>query len=433
MRDEHAVDIHNYQRQIANAERAVRKSALSKRNKQLIFGYRDACLRQSICGQVRLIRVLGALTLLGRQLGKDFDKVTKADLERLISRLLRATPPYSPETIGTYKAILKKFMTWVIDPATFPTKTPPSMVAWITCHVRAKDKRRLQRRDLLTPEEAGQLLCVCDNPRDRALVSLLWETGARIAEIGNLQVKHVTKHPHGYLLDVDGKTGGRNPLVVGSAHYLSAWLAYHPFATNPEAPLWVYQHYQPTPRYVRYQAIRKILITLFARAHINKRPNPHGLRHARTTHLIGSGLMTGEQARVYLGWSPNSTMLGTYAHLTTSDANNAILAENHVTTPTPQPTGLVPRPCPICQEANPPSAPFCVRCNNALDEAAAHRAHNDEQRTQALIRQLCEVLVKKGLLDEAALTIHDAGLGPALARLAKPDEPQPPAAGTSTQ
>jgi len=55
----------------------------------------------------------------------------------------------------------------------------------------------------------------------RAFVSLLWETGARIAEIGNLQLKHLTKHPHGYLLDVNGKTGERNPLLDYAAKHYS--------------------------------------------------------------------------------------------------------------------------------------------------------------------------------------------------------------------
>ena len=57
----------------------------------------------------------------------------------------------------------------------------------------------------------------------------LWETGGRISELGNLQLKHVTKQVHGYLLDLYGKTGHRNPLVISSAPHLTQWLALHPF------------------------------------------------------------------------------------------------------------------------------------------------------------------------------------------------------------
>lgn len=416
---EQTVDIHDYPRMYERAERNVQRSALSDRNKALIFGYCDACLRQNVCGRVRLIRIMGALKLFGELLQKDFDTLTRDDLGSLIAGLLRANPPYSPETIGTYKAILKKFMSWVILPDDFPAKYPPPLLAWITCHVRAKDKRRLQRRELLTPEEAARLISVCTNPRDRAFTSTLWECGARIAEIGNLQIKHVTKHAHGYLLDVNGKTGGRNPLVVSSAPYLSAWLAYHPFANDPEAPLWVHQEHGAAPRYVRYQTLRKLLITLFARAGITKRPNPHGLRHARTTHLLASHLMNESMAKAYLGWAPGSKMIATYAHLTTADANQAILAENQRAAPAPTTTTLLSRACMICGETNPPAARFCTRCSNPLSEAAAHQQHGTEVRTQALVEQLCDILVKQGLLDPALVGIHDAGLGPALAHLAE--------------
>lgn len=420
MAREHTVDIHDYQHKFLMAERAVHKSTLSARNKQLILRYRDVCLRQGLCGKVRLIRVMGALTLFGRMIGKDFDTLDRVDIEDLVSRLVHANPPYSPETLGTYKAILKKFLTWVIAPNDFPTRTPPAMVAWLTCHVRAKDKRRLQRRDLLTPEEAELLLTACSNARDRALVSLLWETGGRVAEIGNLQIKHLTKTAHGYLLDVEGKTGARNPLVVGSAPAVTAWLAYHPFRNNPDAPLWVYQYQQRTPHYLRYQTIRKLLQTLFVRASITKRPNPHGFRHARTTHLVGSGLMNESMAKSYLGWSPTSKMLGTYAHLTTSDANNAILSKHHLAPTTECSTSFTVRHCTICQETNPQTARFCLRCNNPLDPKAAYENQQTSTQTQTLLLQLCKVLVEKGLLDEAADQIHKAGLGPALKALATP-------------
>ena len=56
-----------------------------------------------------------------------------------------------------------------------------------------------------------------------------------------MQLKHATRVENGYRIDITGKTGNRSPLVVSSAPYLSAWLASHPQANNPEAPLWV-QH-----------------------------------------------------------------------------------------------------------------------------------------------------------------------------------------------
>jgi integrase/recombinase XerD len=420
MTREHCIDIHDYQRGALRAEQAVHRSTLSQRNKELILRYRDVCLQRGVCGSVRLIRVLGALTLGARLLEKDFDTLTREDLERLIAALLRSDPPYSAETLGTYKAILKKFLSWVLAPDEFPDAPPHPMLSWIKCHVRTKDKHRLQRRDLLTPDEAARLITVCRHPRDRAFVSALWESGARIAEIGNRQLKDLTKHEHGFLLDVNGKTGERTPLLVGSAPYLAAWLAYHPFANDPEAPLWVYQHYTAgsKPRHLRYQALRKLLSTLFRRAGITKRPNPHGLRHARATDLAASGRMNESQLKAYLGWTPTSKMPGNYTHLTIQDANNAILAEHGLAPTTECTIALTIKRCPVCQELNVPTATLCARCTQPLDVMAVQEAHQHAQDTTALLLQLCKVLVEKGLLDEAASQIHQAGLGHALKALA---------------
>lgn len=418
MARETKIDIHDYQRAAARAEQAVRNSSLSDRNKELILRYQDVCLQRGVCGKVRLIRVLGALTLFGRILGKDFDTLTRVDLEGLIAHLLRAEPAYSPETLGTYKAILKKFMAWVLDPDNFPRAPPNPMLSWITCHVRTKDKRHLQQRDLLMPDEALRVVRAADNPRDRAFVSVTYDAGGRIAEIGNAKIKDVIKHEHGFLLDVDGKTGHRTVLLVGSAPYLGAWLAHHPFADDPEAPLWVHHHDRPgaPPRYIRYAALRKVLITLFQRAGINKRPNPHGLRHSRATDL--AGFLNEMQLRARLGWTPTSRMPGVYVHLSAEDANNAILAAHGLTPTAERTVALAIKRCTICQEHNMGTAEYCVRCTQPLNETVAYHAHQEAEDTSALLLQLCKVLVDKGLLDEAATQVHDAGLGRALKALA---------------
>src|SRR5262245_5022296 len=116
------LDIHRYEKKFEYTQRAVRDGALSDRNKALIFGYRDACLLKNVCGKVRLLRVMGALATMGTSLGKDFDTATRQDFESLLSKLLLRDPPYSPQTLGTYKAMLRSFMTWVVTPDEFPTR-----------------------------------------------------------------------------------------------------------------------------------------------------------------------------------------------------------------------------------------------------------------------------------------------------------------------
>jgi hypothetical protein len=118
------LDIHRYEQKWALTERQVRESDITPRNKDLILGFRDACLVKNVCGRVRLLRVQGCLLLYARMYNKDFDQITRQDVEQLIGRLVTAQPKYSAETLGTYKAIFKNFITWVVQPNQFPTKNP---------------------------------------------------------------------------------------------------------------------------------------------------------------------------------------------------------------------------------------------------------------------------------------------------------------------
>lgn len=406
------VDIHNYTLKYRQTEDQVRHSEISDRNKDLIFRYRDACLLHNTCGKTRLIRVMGALLLFARLLSQDFDTVNRSDIECLISTLLRREPAYSAQTLGTYRAILKRFLTWVLAPDQFPKGTPPPAVAWLVTHVPRKDKHHLNRNELLTPAEVERVLAATHNPRDRALIATAWETGARIGEIGNLQLLHVSKAPQGFYLDLDGKTGRRTVLVVSSAPYLATWLSVHPHADDPNSPLWVHYQYKKTKdTFLRYDTIRNLLIDAFHRAAITKRVHPHLFRHSRATHVVATGLMTEAQAKRYFGWAPDSDMLATYAHLIDSDANNAILRENHLMPQQPQREELRAVAC-TCGEVNLPRAPFCTRCTAPLTPSAAYRSLPTDD--EALAQTLARVIIERGLLREAAEAVRAAGLGDVL-------------------
>lgn len=413
------LDIHNYPRMFAHAEAQVQQSTISQRNKDLIFGYRDACLLRQTCGKVRLIRVMGVLLLFGRSLVKDFDQASRDDVQQLVARLLSHQPAYSAETIGTYKAILKRFYTWLGNPAEFSTRAPaPPLVSWITTHVRTKDKKKLQRGDLLLPGDIEHVIDVSQNARDKALVSVLWETGGRIGEIGNLQLKHVTKEEYGYTLDLTGKTGQRTPLIVSSAPHLTRWLNNHPFRNDPEAPLWVHYQYASTPHAMMYSTIRGMLLGYFRRIGITKRIYPHLFRHSRATYCLASGLMTEAQAKAYFGWTPSSDQLATYAHLLASDANASILRENNLAPKQHVQEALRASTCYRCGELNANSAEYCTKCNAILDLKRAYEHQQVHDMKEELFTRMFKIMVERGLVDDAAREIHDAGLGDVLKRLA---------------
>src|SRR5262249_24985155 len=147
-------------------------------------------------------------------------------------------------------------------------------------------------------------------------------------------LRHLVPVEYGYEVALTGKTGKRTVLLVSSAPALSIWLAHHPFRDQPDCPLWVHYDYTRVPKQLRYSSIRSLLRRLCARAGIRKRIYPHLFRHSRATFLVASGAMNEQQAKQYFGWTPDSTMLGIYAHLMTEDTSAAVLRLNNLTPPT---------------------------------------------------------------------------------------------------
>jgi integrase len=184
------IDIHQFARGYDRALANLDRQPISERNKQLIRGYCQACLLRQVCGKVRLASAITTLTKFARLFAKDFDQVTRADLERAIGLLLQHQPPYSVLTISVQQKLLRRFLLYVSAPDQFPTiKTFPESIAWMSGHVRRRDRPSLQRSDLLTPSEIDQLLRATNYARDRAFISALWEAGPRVSEIGNMHIK----------------------------------------------------------------------------------------------------------------------------------------------------------------------------------------------------------------------------------------------------
>ena len=143
--------------------------------------------------------------------------------------------------------------------------------------------------------------------------------------------------------------------------------------------------------------------------------------------------MNESQAKSYFGWTPDSGMLGTYSHLVDQDANNAILRENNLAPKRDTHDALRPTQCHICNELNPPAADYCTKCNAILNLKKAYEHQQVHDLHDDVTMELFRILVDKGLIDEAARAVKEAGLGQALRSLATHQrnsaaKPRPPPA-----
>jgi len=91
---------------------------------------------------------------------------------------------------------------------------------------KSSQQRRFQR-----------LIASCESLRNRALVHVLYESGARAGEILSLKVGDVQFDRLGATVVVKGKTGMRRIRLIESVPDIQRWIAVHPNRNNPEAPL----------------------------------------------------------------------------------------------------------------------------------------------------------------------------------------------------
>ncbi len=405
------IDIHVYEKKYQRQLEMVQEAQISDVNKKLIRDFERICFVQEALGKPRRIKLLSALTILAKDyLKQDFDKVDERDMKTAVMKI-ENRDDYSLWTKISYRSILKKFYKWLAFGDDYAKKLEyPPIVSWINTNARKKDRPRVQAGDIITEQEITKLINAAEHPRDRALVAMLYELGARIGEIGGLRIKDVHRDKYSYIVDLQGKTGHRTPRIVISDPYLTTWLNIHPTKNNPESPLWVMLGDRNKDARMRYAALRAVLLRIVERAGIKKRIYPHLFRHSRVTHLLMNKQINETQAKIYFGWTPDSTMIAEYSHLLSRDVNDTLLEMHGIKVKRETDSEFKPKQCPSCQTINNKDALFCQKCSKVLDVHAAIVLDEQRKGTDTFMLDLVKdpdvqkVLVRKivemGLADQ---------------------------------
>ncbi len=347
--------LYDHEKSLKATENRIKKSSICEANKQLIFKFESHCFAEGLSID-RVLKHLTELKILAEMSGKDFRSLSKQDMMKLVEHIERMKR--AERTKQDYKKLIRKFFKWM---------DKGDLIDWIKIPLR-KDSRKLPE-DLLSEEEIEKIINACEHPRDRALVASLYESGARISEIGNLKIKHVKFDQYGAVLMVDGKTGMRRVRIIFSSPYLATWLDNHPFRGNPEAFVWIGIGTVGRNEPLQYGAIRMHLKRIAQKAGIKKRIHPHLFRHSRSTHLAKH--LTEAQMKQYLGWVQGSSMAAIYVHLSGRDVDNALLKMHGIVTDETKDVQMSPKQCTRCSTMNAPTTKFCSKCGLALDIKAA--------------------------------------------------------------
>jgi len=414
--------IHSYQQNLDTVKRHITQSEeISEKNKQLIFDFEKATLlvdQAALPTRYKYVDVLS--NTVRRYTSKDLDQLTRKDYEDIVMKL-EQNKDIKPATKQKYRAVLKKFGRWVAfgNQAFMQRTINPETVAWIPTSIKKNEKSRINASDLLTEEEVDKLIEVAEHPRDKAFISMLYELGARIGEIGSLRIKDIKADCGGYLINLEGKTGQRNPIIIRSAGALTVWLNQHPLRHKPEAPLWViinrvngkhkkvlkegevlkrHLTFKKKNEKFDYHNFVLLIRRLVSRAGITKKVHAHLFRHTRVTHVLTNGEMTETQAKVYFGWVPNTKVIAEYSHLTSMDANNGyrkalgLMPEDHKKNEL--------KKCYNCSTINDKTAIFCTKCSRPLSYADLERYKEKETSREELLNHLFKQMLSNPKIAE---------------------------------
>ena len=298
---------------------------LTPKNREILKEYLSFAERQNY-SMARIIRLMFFAAQNGELLGKDFDAATKEDIQGssgLITAIFRKWSNNSTREMNV--KFIRQFYKWLLG----NNEDFPEIVRGIKFRKKSGES---YPKDLLTKEEVGKIIDAADHPLKKALIGLLYSTGARVGEIGLMQVRDVEFQDDEAIVHItESKTTQRKVLVVNSAvHLLRDWLSIHPLRRNPnfrEMPLFVSVSHQKYGRRLEYEGIRQMLKRTTFLSGIPKPSNPHHWRHSFATHLAQDGYSE-YQIKIILGHSMTSKATARYIHMAGRDVFDTIRKKN---------------------------------------------------------------------------------------------------------
>jgi len=324
-------------------------------------------------------------------MGEAFLDPDDKDVEKALNTI-RSNPSYSEWTIEGFKQAFKKFYKW---------NGNEDSVKWIKRNNKPNYKKKPDF--IITQGEVDLLISSCDNARDKAIFSLLYDTGVRIGELLSIKIKDVSFDDYGMRVLVSGKTGVRVVRAIGdSVGYVRAWLNVHPDQFNEDAFLFV--KFKDPREALDIGSLYRMFNKVKHRAikigfPPNKRINPHKFRHNRATELASK--VKGPVLEKEMGWVPSSRMTRVYVHLSDDDVDKAILEAHGIKVEKKAESVRRARICLYCKAPNPGNAKYCLQCGRPLD-------YDEAKLLDERVEKVTDILKKSDLISDTEKQILDS-------------------------
>lgn len=282
--------------------------------------------------------------------------------------------PYAQNTIADHIRILKSFYRWMI------TRRHSQITLSELSELQSPptDTNTTDPADLITAKELTAIIQGCRTNRDRALIAVTYETGARIGEVARLRWKDLQFDKYGVkcVINDTKEKKKRYPRLINSTSYLAAWRNGY-YGEEAEGNAYVFISLDGKP--LKHRTISQVITRAAKRAGIKKRIHPHLFRKSRITELVKKNYQESVIKETF--WAnPDTSMFRTYLKLSEKDIDNEFLRraglkiESEIDADDDK-----PRQCMFCMAVNPPGSRFCRMCTKPLTTEAADAVQGIEK------------------------------------------------------
>lgn len=247
-----------------------------------------------------------------------------------------------------------------------------------------------------------------DHPRDRAIVALCFDSGARKGELAGLRIRDLAlEREYGRCTLEKSKTTYRAVVVTRAVPYIQTWMAMHPTQGEPDASLWVAIGNRTEGQPLGRRGLEYVITRAAERAGVPW--STHDLRHARATECAQLG-WNETKMRQFFGWKRKSLMPSVYTHIIMADVDRQVLEDAGLEEAEEREPVWRAWTCARCAEINEGESPLCKGCNLARDadvgEALAEgreqreRLESLETRFKRTLAALEEIIVNPEAADQ---------------------------------
>lgn len=377
-------------------ERVKRRSGLSDKSpeedapeisdpdaEKLLEFSRQIDLLNSEYGDYRHLKLLRHCVIVAEEVGGLAEALKERHFAEEILLWInteRSPPEYSEETNQDYRVAVRIFGKRVLK-----MDEVPASLSWIPTGTSNSYDPSPSRSDMLEWDEV-QTMAVegTTNQRDKALITVDYELGARGEAMHEVRMGQVNDADHGMQIALDGKQGEHSVTLINSVPYLQKWLNMHPAPEDDEAFLWC--NLDDSSDNASYQTFLERFKKAGRRAEIKKPVTPTNFRKSNTCWLAEQGanesFINDRQGR-----TPTSDHARRYiAEFGPESENNQYAQMQGKEVETEKTTDRMPLTCPRCDKETPRDEPFCVWCHQAMEPDAVEELEKkeSEQRRELL-------------------------------------------------